>query len=235
MVLKNLIKVKGDQSDLIRLGPKNDGGYVVSKTALNSCNILYTYGVGWTYEFEQDFCTIYPEKSVTMYDPTIGQLNILEKNIKFFPEGLYGFESGKTSFNNHIQNNNHKNESIYLKIDTEGSEYSFFNSLNLDTLANVTGMTVEFHELNNIRNIFSFIDIMLKITTKFDIIHVHGNNHTALLKFDDGFLFPSTPEISFLRKDLNINSSFIDVKYPLLNLDYPNAKTLEDQKFEILK
>lgn len=54
----------------IRLGSKQDGGYVVYKKALDQTDVLMTYGVGWDVAFEEDF-NILTGKEVYMFDPTM--------------------------------------------------------------------------------------------------------------------------------------------------------------------
>ena len=69
--LKELIKIKSDISGLIRLGSLNDGGYVVSRTGVETADVLYTYGVSDNFDFEKDFCKVYPNKTARMFDPTV--------------------------------------------------------------------------------------------------------------------------------------------------------------------
>jgi len=233
MVLKDFIKLKSNISDLIRVGPKNDGGYVVNKSALQFSEVLYTYGVGWTYDFEKDYVSMFSHKKVHMYDPTIDPFEIPEENIKFYLQGLHGYTENKTSFDNHLLSNGDENSKIFLKIDVEGAEYDFFKFVNLEKLKNVVGMVIEFHELNSLDNLKRFLNVIHKINEKFDITHIHGNNHTSMIQFNDGSLFPSTPEISFLRKDLNEATIYENRSFPLKDLDYPNAISLEDQKFSL--
>ena len=41
--------------DLIRLGRKEDGGYIISEKVLKNCNILISFGMANDWSFEQDF------------------------------------------------------------------------------------------------------------------------------------------------------------------------------------
>jgi hypothetical protein len=54
----------------IRLGRKQDGGYVIYEPALRKTEILITYGVGWEISFEEDF-NRETGKEVLMFDPTM--------------------------------------------------------------------------------------------------------------------------------------------------------------------
>ena len=42
-----------------RVGPKEDGGYVLLDHDLNQINVLYSYGVGADYRFEQSMFSSY--------------------------------------------------------------------------------------------------------------------------------------------------------------------------------
>ena len=44
-----------DEIDLIRLGKKGDGGYVISKKSLEADNCLLTFGMSNDWSFEEDF------------------------------------------------------------------------------------------------------------------------------------------------------------------------------------
>jgi hypothetical protein len=233
MKLTNLLKIKGNQSDLIRLGPNKDGGYVVDKTSLSKSDILYTYGVGDCWDFEIDYANLFPNKTVRMFDPTIGDLHVDNPSIKFYSDGLYGNSEDDTSFQDHVINFGDETKKIFLKIDVEGAEYNFFNFVNLSKLSNVTGMVVEFHELYFQRRFDNFKNILSKILTNFDIVHVHGNNFTQLVELSDGYKFPSTPEITFLRKELNSCTEYSTRHFPLKGLDYKNATDREEYFFII--
>lgn len=58
------------ETDLIRLGKKNDGGYLIPKKSLNSCNKLYSFGLNDDYSFEKDF---FKKKNaeVVFYDQSV--------------------------------------------------------------------------------------------------------------------------------------------------------------------
>jgi hypothetical protein len=233
MKLKDLVKIKGYESDLVRLGPKKDGGYVINNSAISSSDILYTYGVGDNYEFEVEYFNLFKNKIVRMFDPTIGVLDTDNPSIHFYQDGLYGRYEGNTSFDEHISKFQDENKKVFLKIDVEGSEYNFFKFVDINSFTNVTGMVVEFHELYYKDKLEEFKKILSKILEKFDITHIHGNNFTAPLLLNNEFTFPSTPEISFLRKDLNPCKEYSTREYPLKDLDYKNAVDREEISFVI--
>ena len=46
------------ESNLIRLGDKNDGGYVISKKTISKTEYLISFGLGLNWSFENDFFQI---------------------------------------------------------------------------------------------------------------------------------------------------------------------------------
>jgi hypothetical protein len=230
--LKELIKIKSDISDLIRLGSLNDGGYVVSKTGVETADVLYTYGVSDNFDFEKDFCKAYPNKTARMFDPTV-DVSTGQNNIIFIKEGLYANANLQTTFEGHVAKFNEFHKNIFLKIDTEGAEYPFFESINDSALENVVAMAVEFHHLGNPDILQKFKGIIGKICRNYDIVHIHGNNCTKLFDAGGLFLFPLFPEISFLRKNLNTAKKNVFRKFPIKGLDNPNIPYKTDLEFTI--
>lgn len=229
MKLQNIIKIKRNIKDLIRLGRPADGGYVVSSKALQTADTLYTYGVANDYSFESDYVNMF-KKHARMFDPTISQI-ALPEYLTLDLEGLYVKNNTPTLFE-HIKKYNNEYKKIFLKIDIEGHEYNFFESITCNELQNVTGMVVEFHNLEilDIRNRFK--EILIKLYESFDIVHIHGNNHGPLMSLNN-FLFPNTPEISFIQKNINEYIEEDVIHYPLLPLDKPNIYFKQDYSFTI--
>ena len=55
---------------LIRLGKDNDGGYIVSKNAVNSTKKLYSFGLDDDWSFEKDFHEMNNSK-IYVYDASV--------------------------------------------------------------------------------------------------------------------------------------------------------------------
>ena len=113
----------------------------------------------------------------------------------------------------------------------EGHEYDFFKYVNLDTLKNVTGIAVEFHNLQS--NFHNMVSIISKLKEVILPTHIHGNNHTPMMSGSNGFTFPSTVEVSFANKNLIGSQESVSRSYPLAGLDFPNAISLPDQEFKV--
>jgi len=63
------------QTELIRIGRDNDGGYLIPKQSLNQTKLLYSFGLSDDWSFEEDFYNKTGAK-IICYDHTI--------NWKFF-------------------------------------------------------------------------------------------------------------------------------------------------------
>lgn len=203
---------------------------MVSCEAIEKSAKLYTYGVGSHWQFEKDYIFRYPNKVVHMYDHTVDVVDTGEANIKFYKSPL-----AVTDNDNTFDSVREKDLPLFLKIDIEGGEYPFFEQVDLSRYANVTGIVCEFHHLDNQKVLARFKTVIAKLRNYFDIVHVHGNNYAPLLDFD-GYLFPKTPEISFVHKNIcGYSAEYADITYPLVGLDFPNCKAREDLKFAVYK
>lgn len=226
--LKELIKVKYFPEDLVRLGNNADGGYVVSRTALDAAEKLYAYGVGTHWQFEKDYAKTYPGKSAEMRDHTVDVKFTGADNLFFYKEAIAPTEKSTT-----FDELRDFKTSVFLKLDVEGAEYPFFDKADLKNYENVTGIVCEFHDLHTDLGLRLFKKTIIKIQKYYDIVHIHGNNHGALIVEKD-FIFPEAPEIAFIHKNLiNSNIEYQNVKYPLCDLDFPNHTGKPDLEFSV--
>lgn len=225
--LVNLLRPYTIFDKKIRLGSPNDGGYVLNETLLNNSDILYSYGVEYNCDFELDFNKL-TSKEVYLFDHTVD--SIIEQHGLFFKkEGLSHIdEDTKKRFETHIVENNHLDKQILLKIDIEGGEYEFFETLDYEKIKPiVTGFIIEFHntgELNNFRP--RFIKILEKITSHYTLTHVHGNNCSSLVSS----WFTPIPwgiELTFVRDNMFPHFKFDTGPYPT-ELDSPNNPDFVD-------
>ena len=83
----------------------------------------------------------------------------------------------------------------------------------------------EFHWIDKNENIF--VESVKKLQSKFDIIHIHANNHCQKLK--NGF--PIVLEITLLNKKYSPSKiEYVD-NFPIKGLDFPNNPFLKDIEF----
>ena len=114
--------------------------------------------------------------------------------------------------------------SIFIKMDIEGSEYATIEDLvAFENLIN--GMVIEFHDVNRKRDTFTSAIHLLQ--TRYDIVHLHGNNFDPV-GFDG---FPETLEITWVNKRYSIQSKKRERIY-LDGIDAPNREGSPDYFFE---
>lgn len=247
-------------NDLIRMGNKKDGGYIVSQKPLKKVDLLLSFGMSDNWSFEEDFLRLNNKNIIHIYDHTVGYFSFIKILLKTLKRFFY-FKSKMKDIKNkflsllsyhkikknkkikHFQikvsNKNLKNEEniykilakvrnkkVLLSIDIENDEYKIIKDI-VKNSQFIHLLIIEFHSLNSKRKIFEKSIKMLK--TKFDIIHLHGNNYTSVCNDK----LPVTLEITLRNKffyPILKNESV--KKFPIFNLDYPNLKEKPEIKFE---
>lgn len=68
--------------DLVRVGKTNDGGYVISRTAIRECDCLVSMGINENWSFDEDFRSECPDLTIHAYDHTISNSIFTKKLIR---------------------------------------------------------------------------------------------------------------------------------------------------------
>jgi len=119
----------------------------------------------------------------------------------------------------------HKNFSVFLKIDIEGSEYEILGQISKFE-KKINSIIIEFHNINKKRNLEKIKNFILK-NKFFKLIHIHGNNFSPLDRNSD----PTCVELTFVNKNIiSVSKKYSNFIYPLNKLDYPNNKRVKDIK-----
>ena len=58
---------KSDIDNLIRIGPKKDGGYVIDKRVVKKTNKIISCGLNDDWEFEKEFLKINQDKEIVLF------------------------------------------------------------------------------------------------------------------------------------------------------------------------
>jgi len=230
-LLMNELIIYTTHLNLIRLGGNNDGSYILCDI---SSDVIYGYGVGNTYTFENEFINKYNSKICILYDHTV-DTNNLPKNIIHKKIGCDFYDNEITSTivthinNNIIENLHHNTNNMLLKMDIEGYEWLSLLYLPDDILIKFNQIIIELHWLDSNRNasILQKINVLQKLNKYFYCVHVHGVNCRTTLNINNFLLHPVL-EATFIRKDLSINSIINNnIKLPI-TLDKPNDGCLND-------
>jgi len=206
---------------LAKLGGYVDGGYVVDYRACLMTSHLVSGGVGSNVHFESDFLDINPDVLVTMIDPTVSVTRmLLRAGYHCFRKNASGLRSfsdtltylrvaqGATLVRRYLGDGynvsqvlgdqssgvGHKDpvRDVFIKLDIEGAEYGILDDL-LGVAHRLNGMCIEFHGLNDGRNVSDLRRFVEEL--RFHIVHININDACMA----DGI--PSVVEISFSPRE----------------------------------
>ena len=232
--------------DLIRIGSRNDGGYLIEKNSLFESEFLLSFGISTDWSFEKEFIG---KNNVNLkcFDGSIDDLFWLEwknkaikKALKFSFREIYNYLKTKLSFHEFFNTQNFAcfyigkkkgqigideiinkipHKKIFFKIDIEGSEYEILDQL-IKHKSRVSGIAIEFHDCD--KNIESISDFIKKIDMP--VVHIHANNYDPVNKIG----IPKTIEITF-----SCNPSIIGKQSKLPHkFDMPNKYNKPEIKLE---
>lgn len=208
--------------DLVRVGCDNDGGYIMLDDFPGG--IAYSFGICDDVSWDKDMAS--RGYDVFMYDHTIDGLP--EENTRFHWSKL-GISDGVTdderlkTLEELISRNGRENErDMILKMDVEGAEWGFLESVKPETLSQFSQITLELHGMVNPAYSERILNALRKINMTHQLIHLHANNNSTYITAG-GKSFCSFIEASYvLRKKYNFSGDY-DVNLPL-KIDMPNTK-----------
>jgi hypothetical protein len=217
-------------TDLIRVGSKYDGGYLVSQSDIDASDILIGLGINDDWRFEEHFKSLH-DVEVFAYDGSVGKSYFFRKMVKaalrFYSPGRF-LSALKTLIRytqffgragvSHIEKyvgfdsagippweeryvtlqsifDSFPSENMFLKIDVEGAEYQFLDTL-IKNQERLTGLVIEFHDC----------DLQLERIEKFKeaihlkLVHIHANNNATIHKQTS---LPTVLEFTFSRNSQN--------------------------------
>ena len=200
----------------------SDGGYVICQLdgdydGYISCGV--SDEESFTRDFLNDHATLNKDNSWA-FDATIDDYPWEFTNeIQFIKENI-----DKT---NDLSDIIDKHNNMFIKMDIEGGEFEWLNTISTETLNKVKQLVIEFHGfILGDRNfpILSFedkINSLKKIGETHYIMHVHGNNHEL-----DGVVdgIPHILELTFVNKRYFSQEPPLNtIPFPIHGLDYPNS------------
>ncbi len=245
-----------EKSNLIRIGPKKDGGYVIDKRVINKSKSIITCGLNDDWDFEKDLQKKNANCKVIAYDHTVNNQFWIKRFKKDFISLLL-FKKLKPNkiidvfkFINYLSFFNGKNKHYLKKIVSKKKKSNqatitevLKNSTNIILKVDIEGD--EYKVLNDINKNSKKVNLLIiefhkvlenlkkikKFLSKssFKIIHVHGNNYGGMNTKGT----PNVLEITLLnKKKFKVSKKKSKYRYPIDNLDYSNLKRREDIKLE---
>lgn len=228
--------------ELVRIGNKADGGYLVPKSVIDQADGLLSMGLGENWSFDEHWRELKPTDPVHMYDGTVVKASLPEtawqwpdRNLNAMYEKFFNCTPGVKHYVEMIGNGrtdtNLKTcidrlgvENIFLKMDIEGGEYTLIDDL-IKFKQNILCMATELHGFNTNRQ--QFQNAVAKICSEYVIVHVHAN--VGVPPWGSEGLTDAL-EITFLRKDL-CNSRTQRNELYLPELDSGNHFGLFDMEY----
>jgi hypothetical protein len=233
-------------SNLIRIGPETDGGYVIDKRVINKTKILLTCGLNDDWEFEKDFLKFNKNCKIIAYDHTVNKefwnkrfkknlidlLKFKKLNIKKIIDIFkhYEYRSFFNNKNNHhikkvVLNKKNRNEVSIKKILSNKKNIILKVDIEGDEYNILKKINTEYKKINLL--IIEFHKVSKNINKikkfilgrKFKIIHIHANNFGSIDKNSN----PNVLEITLINPTKFKTSNFkSNIEYPIPGLDFRN-------------
>lgn len=196
-----------------RYGNRNDGGYVVAELDCKY-DCFISAGVGGGDEFSIEFlnanaidkCNCFAfDGTISDYPHSSNLINFISKNV-----GLNDTDK-ETTLNDIIKTHN----SVFIKMDIEGSEYKWIESVDMADLTKISQLVIECHALNDDTwgaNYEQKVNCLRKLSSTHYLVHAHANNYGG---FQDNI--PDFMEFTYVSKRL------FDSPLPLNSLNLPSS------------
>ena len=253
MLSKYLKPFHVNNADLIRFGPKYDGGYVIDKRIISTIEEIVTCGLNDDWEFEKSFLKIKPSCLITAYDHTVNKkfwikrikkdlidFFLLKKlsfkkiiNIFKYIEYILFFKIKATHHKLKISTHNIKDKEIMLTDVLKGRKNLILKiDIEGDEYKILSSILKNSDKINCLLIEFHYIDINIDLIEKFIIssndlklVHIHGNNYAGNNNNGD----PNLIELTFINtKIIDVELKKTNKSYPVNTLDYKNHQKKGD-------
>ncbi len=187
---------------LIRVGPSNDGGYLLPDDLglINSC---FSPGVCKESRFEMECAEL--GIPVFMADHSVNIPSLSHEKFHFTKKYIGAISNDKfMTINEWIYRYSKPRDDILIQMDIEGFEYEVLLSMDQNILSNCRVLLVEFHNLDQLWNriFFKIISAVFeKILQSHSVVHIHPNNCCSV-DLHKGIEIPSVMEFTFYNKKL---------------------------------
>jgi Methyltransferase FkbM domain len=210
-LLKRLYPLHTDK-ELVRLGPKDDGGYLVPND-FQGIEACFSPGVGFVSGFEEACAQLGME--VFLADGSVDGPAVEHERFQFIKKFI-----GEGSPDEFVTLDDWVNSSIdssssdlMLQMDIEGAEYPLLCSASEALLRRFRIIVVEFHHLGALLNLSSrryenVIKAFDNILKTHSCVHIHPNNASGIVRTKE-FDIPKVMEFTFLRNDRITNTSYV--------------------------
>jgi hypothetical protein len=205
--LVDSMRIKPTKQELIRLGPKHDGGYLIPED-LDGIKYCFSPGVAGCSDLELELA----ERGMQIFlaDRSVEAPPVVHSNFHFQKKFIASSNCAKEGlitldnwYHEMLEPPSDVSPEALLQMDIEGSEYEVLHNISEKLLRRFRIIIIEFHKLNQLANRFAFklmAPAFRKLLKSHAVVHIHPNNHRKTLKLH-GLEIPANMEVTLLRRD----------------------------------
>lgn len=245
--------------DLIRLGNKNDGGYVIPKSLIQETDFLVSLGISNDWSFDQDFKKINPDIHIHGYDHTISP-RVFRRNIRYLILNMFLLRFSWKKLKDSIRllfsyQSFFQGDVIHFQKRIHNRQ-DYPDDITLDDVILKTKSKKIFLKIDIEGSEYRIIDSIVKHANKISGIAIEFHETdpyrpifiSAIKKLQKKFKIvhfhpnnfggyaedglPETPEITFINNKINIKTYGKRKILPLDNLDAPNGALKADYEIK---
>jgi hypothetical protein len=220
------------------LGETGDGGYVISEGF--RYDVLLSGGICDSLRFEDDFVQRY-DVPCFAYDHTIEEApphtrwDMIQVHRTMISEKI---SPRSTNLTEHLTQHKH----AFVKMDIEGSEWDWLNSLERAHMESIEQMVIEFHLTADLTDenkelFFDRLKIVEKLNRTHLLTHIHANNYPTGPFLYEQIKYPRVLECTYINKAALMRIPRILVTLNMrcfpTALDAPNNPNLEDASYAL--
>lgn len=198
----------------LRLGKNYDGGYIMCEIPDIKYDILLSGGILNDISFEEAWLNKFPDIKCLAFDGTIKMCHSNNPNFTWLKKNISGVSNDLTTNLHDIINNN---SSIFLKMDIEGWEIPWLESLTEEHMNKLSQIVIEFH------NPFSHKENLIfeKINKTHKLLHFHANNCCGTRQHN-GVIIPNIFECTYVHKKYLSDNISLNTDPIPSSIDQPN-------------
>lgn len=230
------------EKPLVRLGPNNDGGYVIVDDLIYDA--YFSCGIAGDTRFDNVIMNRYQNIKSYGFDGFIDTLPPgTNPNMLFCKKNIGDIDDDKTStLSSYIS----EFDNILLQMDIEGSEFKWIDCMDGSKLNKFAQILIEVHWPFDLHR----SNALKKLNDTHFLVHIHGNNycnrdipHKDIGRSYDGTIsiynkklqpitLPEVMELTYVRKDLVYNAKKNNFLFPR-EFDRSNNSKADDIEFHI--
>ncbi|MFM1755362.1 MAG: hypothetical protein RL621_266 [Bacteroidota bacterium] len=241
--------------DLIRLGNKNDGGYVIPQLLIKETDFLVSLGISNDWSFDEDFKKINPAIHIHGYDHTISA-RVFRRNIRYVILNMFllrfSWKKLKDSISLLFSYQSFFKDDVTHFQKRIHNRQDYLDDITLDDVILKTKSKKIFLKIDIEGSEYRIIDSIVKHANKISGIAIEFHETdpyrpifiSAIKKLQKKFKIvhfhpnnfggysadglPETPEITFINNKINIKTYGKRKLLPLDHLDAPNGPLRTD-------